>query len=106
MLLKSGRIVPNWILQLAFVTFDQFGEDMGEVVEDLNTILQDKSNTTSHDALSQDDAFELYKKFNEMQDEFDDILLGFLEKNGLGPDEFDDDGEESDEEESDNMQAS
>ena len=96
MILTSGRVVPNWILQLAFM---QFGEatTMADVINDIEAIVQDELNETDRNRLSVKDALEIFKKFNEIQPDYEDMLDEFFEEHGLGHDEYDgrdDDGED------------
>ena len=64
-----------------------------EVIEDIEDIVQDEINVTDHSKLSIEDALEVYKKFNEIQSDYDDMLYEFFEKHDLGPDEYDGDNE-------------
>lgn len=96
MILTSGRIVPNWILQLAFMLFDR-NTTMAEVIEDIEDIAQDDLNETDHSKLSVEDALEIFKKFNEIYPDYEDMLDEFFEKHGLGDDGYggsDDDGDD------------
>ena len=90
MILTSGRVVPNWILQLAFIQFDE-AITVAEVIEDIENIAQDELNETSHSKLSAEDALEVFKKFNEIQPDYESMQDEFFEKHGLGHDEYDGD---------------
>lgn len=95
MILTSGRIVPNWILRLAFGLFNT-NTTMAEVIEDIENIAEDELNEASHSKLSVEDALEIFKKFNDIQPDHEDMLDEFFEKHGLGPDEYDDDDDDND----------
>lgn len=93
MILTSGRIVPNWILQLAFMQFDS-NTTVAEVITDIEDIVQDELNKTARSRLSVEDALEVFKKFNDIQPDYEDVLDEFFEKHGLGHDEYDGDDDE------------
>jgi len=95
MKLASGRIIPNWILQLSFRLFDD-NTTMTEVIEDIEDIMRDELNVTDRSGLSLEDALEVYKKFNEIQIDYDNVLEDFFEKHGLGHDEYDGDDDDDD----------
>lgn len=95
MILTSGRIVPNWILQSAFELFEK-DSDLREVILDLDGILDDEQNETDRGTLSVEDALEIYKKFNSIYSDYEDMLDEFFEKHGLGHDEYDGDDDDDD----------
>lgn len=101
MILTSGRVIPNWILQMAFM---QFGESttMAEVIEDVNDIMEDGLNKTEHSKLFVDDALEVFKKFNEIRPDYEDMLDEFFEDHGLGHDEYDGNDNDDDDDNGDN----
>ena len=97
MILTSGRIIPNWILQLAFIEFDEV-TTMADVIKDIEDIMQDELNVTDHSKLSTKDALEIFGKFNVILPDYESMLCEFFEKHDLGPDEYDgDDDDDNDE---------
>jgi len=97
LILESGRVVPNWILQLAFELFNN-DTTMADLITDIETIMRDELNEADHSKLSTVDALGVLKKFNEIWPDYEDMLDEFFEKHGLGDDEYsgDDDDDEND----------
>jgi len=101
MILTSGRIIPNWIIHVAF---EMFNEDttMADIIEDMEDILQDELNMTDHSKLSAKDALEIFGKFNKIWSDYEDMLYEFFEKHGLGDDEYDGYDDDNDNDDNDN----
>jgi len=97
MILASGRVIPNWILQESFELFGKSSE-ISEIIEDIECISKVDWNTADNSKLSAEDALEVFKKFNDILEDYDDMQDDFFEKNGLGHDEFDNDGGDDDNE--------
>jgi len=97
MILTSGRVIPNWILQLAFEIFNK-DTTMADLIKDIEDIVQDELDEAERNKLSAEDALEIFKRFNEIQPDYEDMLDEFFEKHGLGYDEFDDDDDDDDDE--------
>ncbi len=103
MILKSGRIIPNWILRSAFELYNK-DTPMSELIIDIEEMIQDELNETDHSKLSTRDAFEIYGKVNEIWPDYEFMLDEFFEKHDLGEDEYeggDDDNDDGDDDNED-----
>jgi len=101
MILTSGRVVPNWILRLAFKIFHE-DTSTADLIKDIEDIVQDDLNVTDRSGLSVEDALEVFGKFSEIWPDYEDMLDEFFEEHGLGRDEYDgDDDDEGDDDDDD-----
>lgn len=86
MILKSGRIIPNCILNEAFKAYsrDQGDDEARREIDWAFDEFDDLTIDRSH--VSDEDLDEVIDKFEEIIEEFWDLMDDFFERNGLGDD--------------------
>ena len=106
MILKSCRIIPNWILDEAFKSYYR-NQDDEEARKEIDSALCEAEDVkVDRSNISEEDLEEVVDKFEEIIEEFWDLMDDFFEKHGLGDDGWgggndDDNDDKNDDDEDD-----
>jgi hypothetical protein len=86
MILKSGRIIPNFILYEAFKSYSR-DQDDDEARREIDYGLNELEGiTVARGDISDDDLDEVVDKFEEIIEDFWKLMDDFFERHGLGDD--------------------